>query len=111
MNSSASPSCDFRSITKASALLDSERLHTSTVGNSKIACYERSYYCYIYMPTFRVVLFLRNLSLGGKLCLHDYKNTGSFHVKSPRVPHDPSQMFPKKLLKIPQCVLRTQNIF
>ena len=32
---------------------------------------------------------------------------GSFHVKSPRVPHDPSQMFPKKLLKIPQCVLRT----
>ena len=28
---------------------------------------------------------------------------GSFHVKSPRVPNDPSQMFPKKLLKIPQC--------
>ena len=24
---------------------------------------------------------------------------GPFHVKSPRVPHDPSQMFPKKLLK------------
>ena len=32
---------------------------------------------------------------------------GSFHIKSPRVPHDPSQMFPKKLLKIPQCVLMT----
>ena len=32
---------------------------------------------------------------------------GSFHVKSPRVPHDPFQMFPKKLLKF----LRTQNFF
>ena len=36
---------------------------------------------------------------------------GSFHVKSPRVPHDPSQMFPKNLIKIPQCVLMTQTKF
>ena len=36
---------------------------------------------------------------------------GSFHVKSPRVPHDPSQMFPKKILNIPKCVLRTQTKF
>ena len=37
---------------------------------------------------------------------------GSFRVKSPNfqeIPHDPSQMFPKKLLKIPQCVLMTQT--
>ena len=31
------------------------RLHTSTVGNVKIARYERSYYCYIHMPTFHIV--------------------------------------------------------
>ena len=39
---------------------------------------------------------------------------GSFRVKSPNfqeIPHDPSQMFPKKLLKIPQCVLITQTKF
>ena len=37
---------------------------------------------------------------------------GSFHVKSPRVPHDPSQMFPKKLLKNTLMhVLRTQTKF
>ena len=39
---------------------------------------------------------------------------GSFRVKSPNfqeIPHDPSQMFPKKLLKIPQCVLMTQTKF
>ena len=27
------------------------------------------------MPTFRIVLLLRNLTLGGKLCLRDDKNT------------------------------------
>ena len=51
------------------------RLHKSTVGNVKIARSERSYYCYIHMPTFRIVWLLRNLSLGGKLCLRDEKNT------------------------------------
>ena len=51
------------------------RLHASTVGNLKIARSERSYHCYIHMPTFRIVLMLRNLSLGGKLCLRDDKNT------------------------------------
>ena len=50
-------------------------LHTSTVGNVKIARSERSYYCYIHIPTFRIVWLLRNLSLGGKLCLRDDKNT------------------------------------
>ena len=56
------------------------RLHTSTVGNVKIARSERSYYCYIHIPTFHVVWLLRNLSLRGKLCLRDDKNTESeFH--------------------------------
>ena len=50
MNSSLSPSCDFRSITEASALSG-----------------------YIHMPTFRIVWLLRKLSLGGKL--RDDKNT------------------------------------
>ena len=36
------------------------RLHTPTVGNVKIARSERSYYCYIHTPTFRIVLLLRN---------------------------------------------------
>ena len=66
INSSVSPSCDFRSITKASAW---------TVGNVKIARSVRSYYCYIHMTTFHIVWLLRNLSLGGKLCLRDDKNT------------------------------------
>ena len=48
----------------------------STVGNLELARSERSYYCYIHMPTFHIVLLLRNLSLGGKLCLRDDKNTG-----------------------------------
>ena len=43
------------------------RLHMSTS--------ERSYYCYIHMPMFRIVWLLCNLSLGGKLCLRDDKNT------------------------------------
>ena len=48
----------------------------STIGNVKIARSERSYYCYIHMPTFRIVWLLPNLSLvGGKLCLRDDKNT------------------------------------
>ena len=51
------------------------RLHTSTVGNVKIARSERSYYCYIHIPTFHIVWLLRNLSLCGKLCLRDDKNT------------------------------------
>ena len=51
------------------------RLHTSTVGNVKIARSERSYYCYIHMPTFRIDWLLCNLSLGDKLCLRDDKNT------------------------------------
>ena len=51
------------------------RLHTSTVGNVKIARFEISYYCYIHMPTFRIVWLLCNLSLGGKLCLSDDKDT------------------------------------
>ena len=51
------------------------RLHTSTVGNVKVACSERLYYCYIHMQTFRIVWLLRNLNLGGTLCLRDDKNT------------------------------------
>ena len=47
----------------------------STVGNVKIARSESSYYCYIHRPTFHIVWLLRNLSLGGKLCLRDDKNT------------------------------------
>ena len=47
----------------------------STVGNVKIARFEISYYCYIHMPTFRIVWLLRNLSLGGTLCLRDDKHT------------------------------------
>ena len=43
----------------------------SMIGNMKIARSERSYYCYIHMPTFRIIWLLRNLSLGGKLCLRD----------------------------------------
>ena len=50
-------------------------LHTSTVGNVKIARSERLYYCYIHMPTLRIVWSLRSLSLGGKLYLRDDKNT------------------------------------
>ena len=49
-------------------------LHTLTVGNLKIVRSERSYYCYIHNPTFRIVLLLRNLSLDGKLCLRDDKS-------------------------------------
>ena len=59
------------------------RLHTSTVGNAKIALSERSYYYYIHMPTFRIVWLLRNFSLGGKLCLRDDKNTAFVCVSSP----------------------------
>ena len=51
------------------------RLRTSTEGKVKIARSERSYYCYIHMPTFRIVWLLLNVSLGGKLCLRDDKNT------------------------------------
>ena len=47
----------------------------STVGNLKIARFEGSFYCYIHMPTFRLVWSLCNLSLGGKLRLRDDKNT------------------------------------
>ena len=47
----------------------------STVGNVKIARSERSYYCYIHMPTFRTVSLLRNLIVDGKLCQRDDKNT------------------------------------
>ena len=73
MNSSVSPSCDFRNITNASAL-PGYIGPTSTVGNLKIVRFGRSYYCcYIHMPTFRIVLLLRNFSLGGKLCLRDEK--------------------------------------
>ena len=43
------------------------------VGNVKIARSERSYYCYIHIPTFHIVWLLRNFSLGGKLCLLDGK--------------------------------------
>ena len=51
-------------------------LHASTVENVKIARSERSYYCcYIHMPMFHIIWLLRNLSLGGKLCLSDDKNT------------------------------------
>ena len=47
----------------------------STIGSAKIACSERSYYCYIHMLTFCMVWLFCNLSLGGKLCLRDDKNT------------------------------------
>ena len=54
----------------------------STVGNVKIAHSERSYYyCYIHIPTFHIVWLLRNLSLGGKLCLHLYKFTIPCHCR------------------------------
>ena len=64
------PSCDVRSITKVL------RCQATYVDGKdvKIARSERSYYCYIHMPTFRIVWLLRNLSLGGKLCLRDDKN-------------------------------------
>ncbi len=68
INSSVSPYCDFRIIIKAFALPG----YMSTV---RIVRSERSYYCYIHMPTFRVVLLLRNLSSDGKLSLRDDKNT------------------------------------
>ena len=71
INSSVSPSCDFHSITKASALPG----YMSTVGNVKIARSKRLYNCYVHMPMFHIVWLLRNLSLGGKLCLRDDKNT------------------------------------
>ena len=45
----------------------------TTIGNVAIARSERSYYCYVQMQTFRIVWLLRNLSLGGKLCLRDDK--------------------------------------
>ena len=51
------------------------RLHASTVRHFKIARSERSYYCFIHIPTFRIVSLLHILSLGGKLCLRDDKNT------------------------------------
>ena len=41
----------------------------STIGNVKITRSERSYYCYIHVPTFCIVWLLHNLSLGGQLCL------------------------------------------
>ena len=44
---------------------------------------ERSYYCYIHMPTFHMVWLLRNLSLGGKLCLRDDKNTAFVQLHHP----------------------------
>ena len=53
MNSSVLPSCDFRSITKASALPGYISIGglgpTSTVGNVKIARsgISRPYYCYV----------------------------------------------------------------
>ena len=70
MKSSVSPSSDVRSITKASALPG-----YTTLGNVKIARSERSYCCYIHIPTFHIVWLLRKLSLGGKLCMSDEKNT------------------------------------
>ena len=54
----------------------------------------------------------RIVPLGPRICQNF--TSGSFRVKSPNfqeIPHDPSQMFPKKLLKIPQCVLMTQTKF
>ena len=35
------------------------------------------------MPTFRIVWLLRNLSLGGKLCLRDDKNSAFVSVHHP----------------------------
>ena len=49
------------------------RIHMSKVGNVNISRSTGSYYCYIHMPTFRIVWWLCNLSLGGKLCLCDDK--------------------------------------
>ena len=49
----------------------------------KIARSEIFYYCYIHMPTFRIVLLLHNLSLGGKLCLRDDKYTVFVQVHHP----------------------------
>ena len=55
----------------------------STAGNVKIARSERSFYCYINIPTFRIVWSLCNLSLGGKLFLRDDKNTEFVYVHHP----------------------------
>ena len=55
----------------------------STIGNVKIAHAERSYFCYIHMPTFRIVWLLRNFSLGGKMGLCDDKNTAFVQVHHP----------------------------
>ena len=41
------------------------------------------YYCYIHAPMFRIVWLLLNLSLGGKLCLRDDKNTAFVQVHHP----------------------------
>ena len=49
-----------------------------------------------------------NVTTGTKWCLDAI---GSFHVKSPRVPHDPSQMFPKKLLKNTSMCSKDTQIF
>ena len=51
------------------------RLPTSTVENLKIARSEKIVFFYIHMPTFRIVWLLHNLSLSGKLCVRDDKNT------------------------------------
>ena len=72
MNSSVSPSCDFRSITKTSALPDYIRRRYVEMARS-----EKSYYCYIHMPIFPIVWLLRDLRLGGKSCLRVEKNAVS----------------------------------
>ena len=72
MNSSVSTYCDFRSVTRASAL---PATYVNCKKCEEISRSEISYYCFIHIPTFHIVLLLRILSFGGKLCLRDDKNT------------------------------------
>ena len=74
MNSTVSPSCYFgmhchgfaAARLTCPAYVDGRRRENSSFLKD---------YCYIHMPTFRIVWLLRNLRLVGKLCLHDDKNT------------------------------------
>ena len=72
MNSSVSPSCDFRGITKASALpgytyVDGRKCEHSWFWKIVLLLHPYAKVSYSWL--------LRNLSLGGKLCLRDEKNT------------------------------------
>ena len=49
-----------------------------------VLVYTEWIHCYIHIATFHIVWLLRNLSLGGKLCLRDDTNTAFvYSVSSP----------------------------